>query len=301
MTETPHLIAVDWGTSSFRAALLAGDGRAMAEAQGPDGITRVPDRAFAATLFRHVGPWLDRHGPLPVLLSGMIGSRNGWVEVPHVPCPAGFADLARGTRRVEDRVPLVFVSGLSSADSDGLPDVMRGEEVQIFGAAGGLHDAEVVLPGSHSKWARLRDGRVAGFATHMTGELFAAIRHHTIIGQLAEGDEPDPEAFAAGVERTRRDPALAHAVFTARTLPLAGRLPAHSVSAYLSGILIGAELAAALPGLDRSLPAVVVGDPRLAALYRDAARLFGLDLAPGPADAAFRGLFALARAMELVP
>jgi 2-dehydro-3-deoxygalactonokinase len=301
MTDRPRLIAVDWGTSSFRAALIARDGTAIAEAHGPDGLMKVQDRDFAGTLFRHIGPWLDRHGTVPVLLSGMIGSRSGWIEVPHVPCPAGFADLIAGARRLDERVPLTFVPGLSHVDPDGIPDVMRGEEVQIFGAADGAEEAEIVLPGTHSKWASLRGGRVTGFRSHMTGELYAAVLKHTIVGQLASGERHDPDAFAAGVARGRDDASLGHALFTARTLPLTGRMAAEAVAAYLSGILIGAELAAAVPALEPGLPVFVVGEPRLAGLYREAARQFGLDLTPGPTDAAFRGLTALARAMEAAP
>lgn len=294
----PAFVAVDWGTSSFRAAAIGPDGSILAESAGPDGILRVPDRDFAGTLRRHAGAWLAA-APVPILLSGMIGSRNGWIEVPHVPCPAGPADLAAGIRReTVDGLDLRFVPGLSTVDPHGIPDVMRGEEVQVFGA--GLADAEIVLPGTHSKWVRLRAGRVDGFRSFMTGELYAAIRNHTIIGQLAVAGGHHPDGFAAGALRGFTDPAPTHAVFTARTLPLFGKLAPEAIESYLSGLLIGAELAGALPALDRTLPILAVGDARLVDLYRTAAGLVGLEVAAGPDHAAVAGLTALARSLSIL-
>lgn len=299
--ETAALVAVDWGTSSFRAALVGRDGGVLAERSAAAGILKVENRAFADRLFAEIGPWLAAR-PLPVVLSGMIGSRNGWVEVPHVPCPADAAALVAGVVRVEERgVDLIFVPGLATVDAAGVPDVMRGEEVQIFGALGNHGDAEVVLPGTHSKWASVRDGRVTGFRTYMTGELYAAVLDHTIIGQLASGVAHDEAAFARGVRTGFEDRALSHALFSARTLPLTGRLPKEAVASYLSGVLIGAEFAGALDVTEAPVTHVVVGADRLVGLYRRAAGLIGLDLAAGPGDAAVRGIVQLARTMEFLP
>lgn len=295
------IVAVDWGTSSFRAAVLARSGRILAETAGAEGIMAVPDRDFAGALARRLDGPLAVGAGLPVYLSGMIGSRNGWVEVPYREVPAGLADLAAGVLvREEGGRRLRFVPGLLALEPDGVPDVMRGEEVQIFGTAAtaGVADCEVVLPGTHSKWASLRGGRITGFRTFMTGEVFAALRRHTILGQLAEGDDHDAEGFASGVRRGASDPALTHALFGARTLPLTGRLAPGAVASYLSGLLIGAEFAGAAGTTERGLPHFVVGSGRLVELYRTAAALVGLDLAAGPADAAFRGLLAIAREIE---
>jgi 2-dehydro-3-deoxygalactonokinase len=293
------IVAVDWGTSSFRAARIDPAGRVTDRIAAPDGILKVGGD-FAGTFRRHVGPWLEaaRAAPPLVLLSGMIGSRNGWVEVPHVPCPAGPEALARGAaERVVDGARLLFVPGLSHVDADGVPDVMRGEEVQVFGALAGRGDADVILPGTHSKWVSVRSGVVTGFATYMTGELYAAILGHTIVGTLAEGDAPDEDAFAKGVARGHADPALSHAVFSARTFALAGQLPAAGVAAYLSGVLIGAEFAGGLARSDPSVARLVVGDAKLVARYSTAAARLGIALEPGPEDAAVLGLTALARSI----
>lgn len=298
----PAFVAVDWGTSSFRAALVGGDGSVLAEVAGPDGILKVEGGDFAGTLRRQTGAWLSATPGLPVLLSGMIGSRNGWVEVPYAATPADPISLAAGIlRQTLDGHPLLFVPGLMHVDAHDVPDVMRGEEVQVLGAGLALPDAEMVLPGTHSKWVTVRDGRITGFRTFMTGELYAALKGHTILGRLAEGDAHHADGFAAGVLRGYATPALSHALFTARTLPLTGRLAPEAVASYLSGLLIGAEFSGALAHAEPTLPHVAIGDARLVDLYRTAAALIGLDLHAGPHHAAVDGLVALARALDILP
>jgi 2-dehydro-3-deoxygalactonokinase len=304
--HAPALVAVDWGTSSFRAGLLDASGDVLDRVAAPDGILSAGTKGFAGTLFGHIGHWVTptaARPPLPIILSGMIGSRNGWVEVPHVATTADLATLGRGSiERTERGSRLVFISGLSHLDADGIPDVMRGEEVQVFGALGNADDAEVILPGTHSKWVTVSGGTITGFRTYMTGELFAAIKGHTIIGQLAAGDAHDDAAFGEGVARGFADPAPTHAVFTARTLALAGRLKPEGVASYLSGVLIGAEFAGGLAASrGTAKPRLVIGDARLVSLYLNAADRLEIELAAGPDDAAFRGLHALAQTMGLIP
>ncbi|MBL8589155.1 MAG: 2-dehydro-3-deoxygalactonokinase [Methylobacteriaceae bacterium] len=291
----PAFIAVDWGTTSMRAALVSREGDALARAPAGEGILKAAERGFEATLFDAVAA-LAAPAEAPILLAGMIGSRNGWVEVPYAVCPAGPEALVAGAARREVRGrTLVFIPGLS-CEHDGRPDVMRGEETQIFGACVGP-GAEIVLPGTHSKWASLSGGRIAGFRTYMTGELYAALRGHTILGALARGEAADEAAFARGVETGAGEAALTHALFSARTLALFGRLAAEAVPSYLSGLLIGAELADARRRIAPGARVLVVGEARLTARYVAAGRLLGLDLAPGPEDAAFRGLARLHAAM----
>lgn len=294
--RTPALIALDWGTTSFRAALLDAAGNALERRAASAGILQVPDRGFAAVLEREVGPWLERSPGLPVYASGMIGSRQGWVEAPYAPCPAGVAEVAAGVVRHEEaRLVLHLVPGLACVDAEGVPDVMRGEEAQVLGT--GLGDGLVVLPGTHSKWASVVGGRIAAFRTFMTGELYAALKGHTILGRLMQGEAEDEAAFVAGARRGAGAPVLGHALFSARTLPLTGLLPETGVAAYLSGLLIGAEIAGGL-ALIGPAPAelLVVGDERLQRLYGLAGRTLGVRFVPGPADAAFLGCLLVARA-----
>src|SRR5579871_1725194 len=181
----PVLIAIDWGSSSFRAYLIAPDGAILDEVASGDGIGNVAAGAYPATLKRLAGRWLDAHPSLPIIASGMVGSRHGWREAPYVKCPAGPQDVAARLTTVEADGRRVHIApGLSYQDEAGLPDVMRGEETEIFGIAD-TGAALVVLPGSHSKWARVEGGRVVAFRTFVSGELFAALRDHTIAGDFA--------------------------------------------------------------------------------------------------------------------
>jgi 2-dehydro-3-deoxygalactonokinase len=177
------------------------------------------------------------------LISGMAGSRQGWAEAPYVACPAGPDELARHLHWIErDRIALV--PGLSDTQGD-VPDVMRGEEVQIFGAMrlAGLADGLFVLPGTHSKWATVRGGKVTGFRTFMTGEVYGLFAQHSILARTLDAGAPlDEAAFRRGVARASGGDGLLNNAFGVRALGLFGRLsPAESAS-YLSGLLIGEEL-----------------------------------------------------------
>ena len=242
------MIAMDWGTTSLRAWRLGADGavRDAVDRQG-GGILAVPEGGFPDAFRAAVGPWLAG-GEAEVLICGMAGSRQGWVEAPYLPCPAGAAEIASAVTPVPfDGARVRMVPGLTARDADGVPEVMRGEETKLVGlAATGTADALVCMPGTHSKWARLRGGRVEGFATHMTGDVFAAVSGHTILARTLDPDAPpDWEAFDRGAARARAAGGLLHHLFGTRALHLLdGMNPAESAS-YLSGLLIGHEVAAA--------------------------------------------------------
>ncbi|AWN51203.1 2-dehydro-3-deoxygalactonokinase [Methylobacterium sp. 17Sr1-1] len=281
------MIAVDWGTSSARAYRLAPDGAVLARREGAGGILRVPEGGFPAALTEMVGDWLAA-GETRVLLSGMVGSRQGWQEAPYLACPAGLDELAAAL------VPVPFagasvrlVPGLSAADAAGTPEVMRGEEVQVFGALAGAEDALICLPGSHAKWVRVAGGRIAGFSTSMTGEAFAALSGHTILGRMMTGPAELGPAFEAGVARSAEGGGLLHHLFGTRALGLFGRLAPEDAASYLSGLLIGHDVAAAMtePALVR-----LVGSGPLMALYGRAIALKGGKAVAGDPDAAARGL-----------
>jgi 2-dehydro-3-deoxygalactonokinase len=296
----PALIALDWGTTALRAHLL-GTGGAVLEARAePWGIARLPEGGFAAAYDGIVHGWPR----LPAIASGMVGSALGWVEVPYRPCPAGEEDLAASLGTVPGR-DLHVVPGLLDA---GRPDVMRGEETQVVGALAlrpELADGALLLmPGTHSKWVRVAAGRVRGFATYLTGELFAALRGHTILGRPARDagaapEEEGREAFARGVLAAAESPdRLAPLLFTARSLVLTGRLGAAASVEYLSGLVIGDEIRAGLAG--GTVPAALIGDPSLCRRYTVALGLLG---APEPAvlaDAAPAGLWRIAVAAGLI-
>src|SRR5215475_12064003 len=149
------LIAVDWGTTSLRAYRVDAAGAIVDRLEAPAGIMQVPKGDFGGTFDRLVGPWLGQ-GRLPVVASGMIGSRQGWREAPYAECPAGAADLAGKLVSVTSPAghEVRLVPGVMRTDADGVPDVMRGEETQIVGclADGDPPRRIFVLPGTHSKW-----------------------------------------------------------------------------------------------------------------------------------------------------
>lgn len=237
----PALIAVDWGTSTLRGARLDATGRVLEEKSAPLGILNVPNGDFAGVFAAQFSEWMTPG--MRCLISGMAGSRQGWAEAPYVACPAGPDDLARRLHWIErDRIALV--PGLSDTQGD-VPDVMRGEEMQIFGAMrlSGLADGLFVLPGTHSKWATVTGGRITGFRTFMTGEVYGLFGKHSILARTMDADAPlDEAAFRRGFARAGNGEGLLHNAFGVRALALFDRLsPAQSAS-YLSGLLIGEEI-----------------------------------------------------------
>ncbi len=284
------MIGVDWGTSSFRAYRMTDDGAVRDSVAAPRGVLQIEPGGFAAELRTRVSAWLAV-GETRVLLAGMIGSRQGWIEAPYLPCPAGLGEIAAALVPVEfvDGVQVRLVPGLSAADADGTPEVMRGEETQIVGASTGA--GLLCLPGSHAKWARVEQGRIAGFATYMTGEAFAALRGGTILGRMMSGEPDDADGFARGVRRSGEAGHLLHQLFGVRTLGLFGRLAERESPAYLSGLLIGHELRAACPaGTDVTL----VGSGPLCAWYARALEICG-SRATLAGDTAAAGLHRIGR------
>ena len=201
------LIAIDWGTSSLRGARLGTSGQVLESRDFPRGILTVPPGQFEAVFNELFGDWMQAEGAL-CLISGMAGSRQGWQEAPYCPCPAGFAELSQHLLWLQpDRMALVPGLSCTRADTLHTPDVMRGEEVQIFGALQltGRDNATLVLPGTHSKWVQVHSGRVMQFQTFMTGEVFALMSQHSILGKtLGLNGAFDPAIFLQGVDQSQR-------------------------------------------------------------------------------------------------
>lgn len=324
----PDLIALDWGTSSLRAFLLA-DGASVLEQHSTDrGILNLPppggQAGFEAAFAEVTSAWLRQWPTLPVVASGMVGSAQGWREAPYVPCPADVGALAAHAVRVATPLgqALWLAPGLRHDPVDDAPDVMRGEEIQIAGALevqpAWATRACVALPGTHSKWARIDHGRVIAFETHMTGELYAVLRQHSILGRLmpppvvdtvpaAESTGARATAFVAGVQAARGGAhgGLGHQLFAVRTLGLTGRLSPASLADYLSGLLIGHELVAGLAASATAraagAPLVLIGEAALCRRYVEALSLFGVQVDAALDNTAPRGLWSFARAAGLLP
>ena len=276
-------IAVDWGTTNRRAWRLDPDGAAVGEMEDDQGILSVPEGGFPAA----VAAIRDRLGDLPMLMAGMVGSNRGWVEAPYVPCPAGLADLAARLCWI-DGERAAIVPGV--ALDDGLAaDVMRGEEVQILGAlAEGWIGADSALchPGTHDKWVRLAGGRIAAFRTVMTGELFNLLKAHSILSDLLAAPVEPGAAFEAGVRHGLERDDLTAELFSVRARVLLGRAPSDEASAYVSGLLIGADLKIGL-SLAGEGEIVAMGRPDLTRLFVAALAVAGRAARAVDGEAAF--------------
>ncbi|HEY1932146.1 MAG TPA: 2-dehydro-3-deoxygalactonokinase [Acetobacteraceae bacterium] len=284
------MIGVDWGTTSFRASRIARDGSIRDRRASPRGIMNVQDGRFADTLREEIGPWLAA-GEDRVLLSGMIGSRQGWKEAPYVAAPAGAPEIAASLIDVQfDWAKVKLVPGVSGTDQSGVAEVMRGEETQVLGALAAMGGSGVAcLPGTHSKWVQVEDGRIVRFNTHMTGEAYAALRGHTILARMMREGPADGAPFDAGVKRSGDPGGLLHHIFGVRALALAGQIPETETGAYLSGILVGHEVRAALNGTS-GVVVHVIGAPELTMLYARAISACGGYAERHDGEAAARGL-----------
>jgi len=288
----PALIGLDWGTSSLRGYLIGRDGALLDRRGQPWGVQHLPAGGFAAAFRGITDGWLEEWPNLPILASGMVGSRHGWREVPYVDCPADPTTVAAGLVPFDGGCGIIhLVPGLSL--SHPTPDVMRGEETQILGglaidpALG--RESLFLLPGTHCKWATVGNGRVLRFTTYLTGELFALLRDHSILGRPAAEDAARDgsttghgslAAFRHGVAMARESGAsgIPGRLFSTRSLFLAGTLTAAQTLDYLSGLLVGDEIRSGLTGLPAGgpPPIVLVGDRPLCDRYREALGGFGI-------------------------
>jgi 2-dehydro-3-deoxygalactonokinase len=301
--SAPAYVAVDWGTSSFRLWLIGTDGGVLAERRSGEGMTTAARTGFAEVLQSHLAA-VSAPAGLPVLVCGMAGAKQGWVEAGYLDTPAALADIPAAAVRVPGLpADIRILPGLAQREA-AAPDVMRGEETQLLGAAAELGDGDhlVCMPGTHSKWVRLSGGRVTGFSTFMTGELFEAIATHTILSHaLADAGAiaGDNDAFRAAVARMVANPALATSqMFSVRAGSLIAGLSPVDAKARLSGTLIGLEIAGALSIVAEGTPVTLVVSGGLGALYKDALAAAGLSPVVIDADAAVRnGLAAGAKAL----
>ncbi len=300
MTSTRPLIAIDWGTSSLRGARLGASGQVLESRAFPRGILSVPPGQFESVFNELFGDWMQAPDAL-CLISGMAGSRQGWQEAPYCPCPAGFAELGQHLLWLQpDRIALV--PGLSCQGQDALksPDVMRGEEVQIFGALqrAGRDNATLVLPGTHSKWVQVQGGRVTQFQTFMTGEVFALMSQHSILGKTLDLNGAfDETTFLQGVDQSQQAGSVLHHLFAVRTLGLFDRLSADQLPSFLSGLLIGEELRQQAASIHAE-PVMVMGSEALTLRYTLALQHLHIPCQSHGAEATWAGLYALASSCD---
>lgn len=291
--------AIDWGSSGFRLWLLSEGGSVLGERRSGEGMLKVASGDFPAVMERHLAA-LDAPPRLPVIICGMAGARQGWREAPYVDVPAPLAAVADDALAVPDAARDVRILPGIAQRSPERPDVMRGEETQLLGALGAHPDGLLAcMPGTHSKWVRLEAGRVEAFATFMTGELFDAIGHHTILAHALEeeADTAGSAAFAAAARRALEgDDALLNRLFAIRSGQLLGYAGRADGKAELSGLLIGSEIAGALRLLGHGGRVTLIASRPLATPYRQVLDLAGLGVETVDAEEAVRrGLLLAAR------
>lgn len=305
--STPAIAAVDWGTSSFRLWLLDAGGKVLAERRSGEGMLTASEKGFAAILDAHLGA-VAAPGGLPVVICGMAGARQGWIEAPYVAVPAKLDDIVAGAVTPPGATRAVrILPGLAQKRTDA-PDVMRGEETQLAGIFPRLESGRhlVCMPGTHSKWVEVSGGAIAGFRTWMTGELFSVLSKHSIL-RHAVGEHPEPpsptgKAFLTGCEQALQAGGdIGTGLFRLRAASLLQGTGHAEAAARLSGLLIGAEIASALAAFSRPAEGVIlVASGGMAKLYQAALEHAGCAVRLADADEAVRaGLFAAALRLGL--
>ena len=243
-----RFIVADWGTTRFRAYLVE-DETIVDRVASDEGVSALESGRAPGGVPQPLRPWLAAEPSAPVAARRHGRQPRRWVEAPYAACPAGAEDIAaRHDRRSISATDGAAISCRASCcePAPGAVDVMRGEETLVLGT--GVADGLVCLPGTHPKWVEMKGGRVERFATYFTGEMYALLRHHSMVGRPATEPE-DPAGFDLGLEAAERNGGAAgqrvgllHLIFGARAAAVTGRLPAAALGPYLSGLLTGDEI-----------------------------------------------------------
>ncbi len=281
------LIALDWGTTRARAFLISETGEVLQRRIADQGIQSVPAGGYPAAFETLAGDFRRAAPDASILLAGMVGSRNGWIEAAYVACPASPEEIAAAAIQVEldKNTTATILPGLSC--DEGAFDVMRGEETLIVGL--GLTDGIACLPGTHSKWAEIKGGRITRFASFMTGEVYGLLRDSSILSRLAEAPAGTDtvEGAARGRAAVSRAGGLLNSIFASRTEVLAGRMPGGAVGPYLSALLVGQEIAGAQALFGHSAEVHLVADGALGESYGGELEAAGLKVRTVTPEAAF--------------
>lgn len=299
MTKPTHFIAGDWGTSNLRLYLCqhkaSGQSQILDTQFGP-GISQINNN-FEETFFNICNDWLTQHGAMPVLLSGMVGSTIGWKDAPYLDCPVNAQDIAKGRVTFRARgLEFSILAGLRTQNPLGMPDVMRGEELQMLGWLAQQKTTPksqlFALPGTHNKWTLVEDGTIQNFLTAFTGELFAILKNHSILITDQSKEDLNEDAFLSGVQAAEKmaEAQLLHSLFSTRSQQVLGLMPSADAPSYLSGLIIGSDVKGARNVFSNINSVTVIADPRLCQLYDLSLQHFGVECRTcDPAEIAISG------------
>lgn len=300
MMLTPAAILVDWGTSNLRLWAVGDDGSILCEHKSSSGMRTLAKSEFKTTLNEALGYLGCNKTDVPVVMCGMVGSRQGWTEAPYKNLPVSFDAIIGAARRIDDvqERDTQILPGIARLD-DVLPDVMRSEETQLLGlqALGKFEEAAgemlVCMPGSHAKWALVGEGQIKHFHTAMTGELIAACMSETVLrhsfrsATVMPKIDSEHEVFLAAVDNALANPSgVLNALFATRSRDLLGNAGSTESAAWLSGSVIGHDVAAALDRCGRGKSTILVGGGKQGPLYQVAMRRAGLEPVNVDADEA---------------
>lgn len=274
-----RFIVADWGTTRFRGYLIENE-TVIDQVSSDEGVSALRQGQHRDVFLRQCGHWLKAEPEAPVLLVGMVGSREGWVEAPYAVCPAGPAEIARALAPVdlENGRRGYIIPGLFCEPAPGAADVMRGEETLVLGA--GIENGLICSAGTHPKWIEMKNGRIERFATYMTGEMYALLREHSMIGRPATEPE-DPKGFDLGLQAAERNSGesrvgLLHLLFSARASVVSRKMNSDLLAPYLSGLLTGDEINGALSQFGRPSSVTILAAPERAQLYVHALARHGI-------------------------
>lgn len=295
MASAVEWVAVDWGTSNLRAWGIDSSGDIAFSRSSPDGMSRLTREQYPSVL---TGLLAEVHEPLDVLICGMAGARQGWLEAPYLDAPADLRALSNGAVTPDmpgDQFAPLILPGVCQREV-GAEDVMRGEETQLLGLSALIpgFSGLAIMPGTHSKWAILEGTTLKRFSSAMTGEIFELLRVHSVLrhslGGELDGEERDigfDAGLALGLDKPER---LTATLFKVRAgALLSGRSPAWCAG-FLSGLLIGAEIGGQRDWIG-SAEIPLIGSVGLCSLYQGAlARLGAKSRIVDATDATLAGL-----------
>lgn len=289
---TSRYIAIDWGSTNLRAWLYQDD-RCLESRQSEAGVTRLNGKSPEAVLAEVTSGWRD--STTPVVMAGMVGSNVGWKVAPYLPVPAHFSAIGEQLTSVGDK--MWIVPGLCVSRDDN-HNVMRGEETQLLGARTLSPSSVYVMPGTHCKWVLADGEQIHDFRTVMTGELHHLLLNHSLVGAGLPEQINAPDAFTAGLERGLASPAVLPQLFEVRASHVLGNLPREEVSEFLSGLLIGAEVASMRDFIAREQAITIVAGSSLTSRYQQAFSAIGRKVATVAGDTAFQaGIRSIAHAV----